>query len=1161
MANLAEATVRVILDVSRFDNELQAAVQKAADKAGRSFDRQMTKNLRQAGANAAKEFENAASASMTRAGQRTAAKFEAGFTQGTATMGSRVGQKIGSGLQANVTRAGIRAGRGFADNLSKSFQGQGLRVGRDFANALNTGMMGRLRSIAASVGGSLLRGGRAAVGQAGRNLGNEFSLSIGVGTLRGSRPLAAAIAVLASEIISQVGPALGILAGTAPLLTGAALSAGVAAAAFTGMGDAFKGAADADFEKLTESMERLSPAARSVVREFIAMRPALASLQQAIQEAFFRQLSGQITNLTRAFTGPLRTGILDTANAMGALGRGFLDMIASAQGVGNINRTFRGTADFFDRLRPGIQELTKGFLDFSGAAAPGLVSISEGLANMLAALGRWMTASAKSGRALEWIESGITGIEKFVETLQDLGQIFGTIAAAARPLTFVFAGLFDLVADLARLFSQLPGPIQTAVLAAILFTRTGLPDFLQRTTAQGGPLRNMLTSLSGAYRSGADATRAFVQQQTQLAAVSQAITGSTNRVVTAIQGVGSAFGAVAAPIGGAANALRRGFGAALSGLMGVLGGPWGLALAAAGVALAVFADNQAKAARAAAAYNSQVREIQSTLNRTTGAVTLATTEMAASDERVSAAGRAWREFGVATSDVVQGAVRAGDAHNKVEAALRRQVGTILDNNRANKDLDAVMAATGLSAEELTTALLGGSREMERLNQIEQSLLASQDPMSAGIAGVIGRLKEQSSSIRDTRSGWLEYYNQTQKATEAQRLVAASMPPATREAQKLADAMSILADNTADADSKAQAFQQIMTVLAGGTVGVQAAMAGFNETILRIKETTTGAQDATKGWGAALIAANGQINTTSANGQTLFNTYQSLTSGLSTSSAALIDNALKTGDVSGALKQVAANVQTARDAFVAQAQAMGIPEAKAQELANAYGLIPKDVVTNVAVPAYENVRAQLQDVANKVKDIPPDKFVNVGALTTEAQQRLKDIGFTVNNLPDGTVEVRANTQPAKDSLSSLLANWGNRVINWVVNAVGGNAMGGIMPNAAGRIVAYREGGTHMRKMPANRAEVVPPRTYRLIGDRARHDEAYIPINNSARSRAILAATARRMEFDLVPRGARTVASAQPSVSVAAGAIVVQAPFSDPELVARAVVNELAREVVR
>lgn len=46
-----------------------------------------------------------------------------------------------------------------------------------------------------------------------------------------------------------------------------------------------------------------------------------------------------------------------------------------------------------------------------------------------------------------------------------------------------------------------------------------------------------------------------------------------------------------------------------------------------------------------------------------------------------------------------------------------------------------------------------------------------------------------------------------------------------------------------------------------------------------------------------------------------------------------------------------------------------------------------------------------------------------------------------------------------------------------------------------------------------AQVVPPNTWRVIGDRVTDDEAFIPINNAARSHKILAVTANRMGYGL------------------------------------------------
>jgi len=58
---------------------------------------------------------------------------------------------------------------------------------------------------------------------------------------------------------------------------------------------------------------------------------------------------------------------------------------------------------------------------------------------------------------------------------------------------------------------------------------------------------------------------------------------------------------------------------------------------------------------------------------------------------------------------------------------------------------------------------------------------------------------------------------------------------------------------------------------------------------------------------------------------------------------------------------------------------------------------------------------------------------------------------------------------------------------------------------------------MRTMSAARAEIVPARQPRVIGDRMRGPEAFIPINRSARSLAILNQAAQGMGQRVVPAG--------------------------------------------
>ncbi len=60
--------------------------------------------------------------------------------------------------------------------------------------------------------------------------------------------------------------------------------------------------------------------------------------------------------------------------------------------------------------------------------------------------------------------------------------------------------------------------------------------------------------------------------------------------------------------------------------------------------------------------------------------------------------------------------------------------------------------------------------------------------------------------------------------------------------------------------------------------------------------------------------------------------------------------------------------------------------------------------------------QIQAVSTSLDKVPPGKTVNVGVIGAAAIEMLRSIGVQVTTLPDGTVEVTANTQPVKDKLA-------------------------------------------------------------------------------------------------------------------------------------------------
>jgi hypothetical protein len=137
----------------------------------------------------------------------------------------------------------------------------------------------------------------------------------------------------------------------------------------------------------------------------------------------------------------------------------------------------------------------------------------------------------------------------------------------------------------------------------------------------------------------------------------------------------------------------------------------------------------------------------------------------------------------------------------------------------------------------------------------------------------------------------------------------------------------------------------------------------------------------------------------------------------------------------------------------------------------------------------------------------DKDVKITANNQQAIQAIQQVQQYLNSLQDKTVTVTVQT---------VQAGAGGMITQPM--AQGGitysNQLGRYLPMAAGGSLM----GHRLTPMSGSRAAIVPANTWRVIGDRPTGPEAFIPINHSASSRALLNETAKRMGQMIVPRSA-------------------------------------------
>jgi len=165
-------------------------------------------------------------------------------------------------------------------------------------------------------------------------------------------------------------------------------------------------------------------------------------------------------------------------------------------------------------------------------------------------------------------------------------------------------------------------------------------------------------------------------------------------------------------------------------------------------------------------------------------------------------------------------------------------------------------------------------------------------------------------------------------------------------------------------------------------------------------------------------------------------------------------AMRTEHATGA--ELNAVIRQQREDFIALAQQTGRTREEAEALADTYGLIPREVTTTLV----------------------------------------------------------AETDAARNKIQTFLNHYNGSRISVTVDAVSGaqigfsTGRGNRLGLAEGALLEFYGGGG-LRPMSGNLARMVPANTWRVIGDRPHGDEAFIPIDNSARSLALWEETGRRL----------------------------------------------------
>ncbi|HEY9409322.1 MAG TPA: phage tail tape measure protein [Pseudonocardia sp.] len=596
------------------------------------------------------------------------------------------------------------------------------------------------------------------------------------------------------------------------------------------------------------------------------------------------------------------------------------DVAGAATEMGNtLNDTAQARITAFGRT------LKTKLVDFiGGEAIPAVMRLASSVADHVGPV---------FADAREWVGNLW---EAFTEGEGVLGVAGDLLMGAGEGVQFLVQQIgpaVEIVGDLVGWLADLPAPVQAAGLA-----------FLALSLA-----RPQITSLGTAVKDNLGGAVRGIRDGLDAAALRTMYFGDAAK--------GAANGGVASLASAIGRSAGAGLRSAASGLLTVMGGPLGVAIAGVSLALGFLAQKHMEAKQAAAEQEAAAETLGATLDQRTGAITRETEALVAKAAAESGALDAARELGVATSDVTAAALGNIDAQERISEAVQQAQEAALGAGNIWDTYAAQLTSAGLSMADVTAAADGNAQAQMAVLGAIQSGAGSWEEFGTLLSGTSGQVELLTTFVDAQRDAIEEQASAILDASGA-------MSDADPKVQTLTDSMSVLSDETASADTKARALNDALTVLSGGTFTLEEAQGRANEAVRRVEEAFVAATEAAGGNTAALFTSSGAIDTTTDAGWRLWQAVTDATGAMASEAQAARDLAIANGsDAAGGLDAARLASQRVRDSFVATAtQALGSKEA-AEALADAYGLIPDDVVTvldasDKATPVVQGAQGEL-----------------------------------------------------------------------------------------------------------------------------------------------------------------------------------------------------------
>lgn len=301
---------------------------------------------------------------------------------------------------------------------------------------------------------AVLEAGTAGPGGPFGKIGQAFADAIGAGfNVSGRSPLIAFLLPLIGAIVGVVIAAIQALnalvavAITLPgILAAIGIQVGVLMIAFQGVGTAIEGAfAAKNAKELNEALKPLAPAAREFVKELLPLKEFWRQLNLTVQQNFFQEITGLITELRKWQGNRVLSGFQAVATAMGKFFHDLGFFFNSDSFTKFLDEVFPRTVTFLEQFGPSFITFLQGVVDLANAAMPFMTEVGGILSRVFKQLGDFFTETANDPEFQQWLSDMKDTLDEVVTLIKSAAIFIGALMTSINE-----AGGEDLITQLSE---------------------------------------------------------------------------------------------------------------------------------------------------------------------------------------------------------------------------------------------------------------------------------------------------------------------------------------------------------------------------------------------------------------------------------------------------------------------------------------------------------------------------------------------------------------------------------------------------------------------------------------------------------------------------------------------------------------------------------------